>query len=150
MFSTFPLDVVSMTVLPYHFNILFTHCNNVDKPVDVIFKVLFKCLILMLSRCHCLNIALTFFPDIELIWINQLELILFRRLFYNVDSMPDFHNVSISLSKHCPNFLVKHWINIGIALLWHLLYNVVSMLAFDIVSIASMFLRDIEPLLIKQ
>ena len=114
VFSTFPLDVVSMPVLPYYFNILFRHRNNVDKPVenesffDVIFKILFKCLILMLSRCHCLNIALTFFPDIELIWINQLELILFRRLFYNVDSMPDFHNVSISLSKHCPNFLVKH------------------------------------------
>ena len=53
---------------------------------------------------HCFNL----FPDIELIWINQLELILFRRLFYKVDSMPDFHNVSISLSKHCPKFLVKH------------------------------------------
>ena len=95
-----------MPVLPYYFNILFRHRNNVDKPVenesffDVIFKILFKCLILMLSRCHCLNIALTFFPDIELIWIRQLELILFRRLFYNVDSMPDFHNMS---RYHCLN-----------------------------------------------
>ena len=114
VFSTFPLDVVSMTVLPYYFKILFRHRNNVDKSVEnesffyVIFKILFKCLIYMLSQCHCLNIALTFFPDIELIWIHQLELKLFRRLFYNVDSMPDFHNVSISLSKHCLNFFVKH------------------------------------------
>ena len=53
---------------------------------------------------HCFNP----FPDIELIWIHRLELKLFRCLFYNVDSMPDFHNVSISLSKHCLNFLVKH------------------------------------------
>ena len=94
---------------------------------------------------HCFKL----FTDIELIWIRQLELKLFRRLSYNVDSMPDFHNVSISLSKHCLNFLIKHWINIWIALLWHLLYNVVSMLAFHIVSIASMFLPDIEPLLIS-
>ena len=72
--------------------------------------------------------------------------------------MPDFHNISISLSKHCLIFLVKHWINIGIpigtALLWRFLYNVVSMLAFDIVSmpilkIASTLFPDIEPLSIN-
>ena len=103
---------------------------------------------------HCFDL----FPDIELIWIHQLELELFRRLFYNVDSMTDFHNISISLSKHCLIFHVKHWINIGnpigTALLWRLLYNVVSMLAFDIVSmpflkIASTLYPDIEPLSIN-